>query len=153
MALESYLTVSLCLSLMSPSWFCVYSRKYITRSLGTDDCMFLRAGSTAVPTSDRSLRIRCCIANGSFLTVMPLIGLYQVAAFAQGAVAIHSMWTAVISFTKALQCLILMCFHLDTEYTHGSLCLAGLALLRQQELCASQLAVLGSSSVLNVYAS
>lgn len=81
---------------------------------------------------------------------MPLIGLYQVAAFAQGAVAIHSMWTAIISFTKALQCLILMCFHLDTEYTHGSLCLAGLALLRQR---ASQLAVLGSSSVLNVYAS
>lgn len=88
---------------------------------------------------------------------MPLIGLYQVAAFAQGAVAIHSMWSAIICFTKALQCLISMCFHLDTEYTHGSLCLAGLDNPRGRfslaKMWASQLAVLGSSSVLNVYAS
>lgn len=125
-AWESYLTVTSCLSLMVT--FVVlrfYSRKYIKRSLDTDDC-FLRAGSTAVPTSDSSLRIRCFMGDGSCKTFMPLIGRYQVAALARDAIAIHSMWSAIICFTKALQYLILKSFDLDTEYTYGSLCLTGL---------------------------
>lgn len=79
-----------------------------------------------MPTSDRSLRIRCFMGDGSCKTVMPLIGRYQVAALSHGTVAIRSMWSAIICFTKALQYLILKSFHLDTEYTHGSLCLTGL---------------------------
>lgn len=58
---------------------------------------------------------------------MPLVGRYQVAAFARGAVAIHSTEYVVSYYIfhkgSSMSDLKVLSFGYGVQYTHGSLCL------------------------------